>query len=83
MQGGKGKKNTTVEGEIGHYFLTLVRLALLALVFLASLPAFITFLVQATEFCRELRKKGSKLQHLDVNTNKTALDTVLPHILAR
>ena len=41
------------------------------------------FLIQATEFCRELKKKGSKLQHLDVNTNKMALDTVLPHILAR
>lgn len=54
--------------------LTSVRRLTLGLVTLTS--------EQATEFCRELKKKGSKLQHLDVNTNKMALDTVLPHILA-
>ena len=67
-----------------HCFLIHLPSTLLALVILASLPpSLFTFLVQATEFCRELRKKRSKLQHLDVNTNKMALDTVLPHILAR
>ena len=39
--------------------------------------------LQAAEFCQELRTKTCKLKHLDINTNRCALETVLPGVLAR
>ena len=38
---------------------------------------------QATEVCRELKGKGSRLEELEVNTRRSALDTVTPSLLAR
>jgi len=38
---------------------------------------------QATEVCRELKSKGSRLEELEVNTRRSALDSVTPTLLAR